>query len=167
MKTSRPSRYCSRVVAISRVAAIAAAGLWLAGCSDEPDVEMQAGEAEYLQYCATCHTRDGAGRPPTFPPLAGSEWLELGPEAVALVVLLGLRGEIEVAGKTYRGYMPTMRHIDDAELAALLGFIGNQWGQWDRTPDAGQIAALRELVAGEELIEGRAALERLLEGIER
>ncbi|MFO7762589.1 MAG: cytochrome c [Wenzhouxiangellaceae bacterium] len=160
MKTSRSRRYCRRA------AAIVAAGLALAGCSDEPDVPLQPGESEYVRYCSTCHGRDGAGRPPTFPPLAGSEWLELGPEAVSLVVLLGLRGEIEVAGTTYRGYMPHMRQVDDEELAALLGFIAGQWAQWDGTPDAGQLAALRERIADEDLLEGRADLERLLERIE-
>jgi len=160
MKTSTPGPYCRRA------AALIAAGLWLTGCSDEPDVPMQPGEAEYVRYCSTCHARDGAGRPPTFPPLAGSEWLELGPEAVSLVVLLGLRGEIEVAGRTYRGYMPNMRQVDDEELAALLGYIRGQWADWSGTPDAGRLAALRELTAGGDLLEGRAGLERMLERVQ-
>jgi len=159
MKTSRPSRYCRRATALI------AAGLWLTGCSDQADVETQPGQAEYIRYCSTCHARDGAGRPPTFPPLSGSEWLELGPEAVSLVVLLGLRGEIEVAGRTYRGYMPGMRQVDDAALAALLGYIGSQWADWPDPPGPGGVALLRDLTAGENLLEGRADLERLLQRI--
>lgn len=151
------SRYCSRA------AAVLAAGLWLAGCSDEPKEPMQPGEAEYVRYCSTCHARDGAGRPPGFPPLAGSEWLELGPEAVSLIVLLGLRGEIEVAGQTYRGYMPTMRQVSDADMTAILGFINEQWAGWESVPNADEVAQLREFAAGEELLEGRAELEQALE----
>lgn len=159
MKTRTANRYCRRAVAIL------AAGLWLAGCSDEPSAPLQPGEAEYVRHCATCHSRDGAGRPPGFPPLAGSEWLALGPEAVALIVTLGLRGEIEVAGRTYRGFMPPMRQVKDDEMTAILGFIGGQWAQWDRVPDAAAVAALRQRVADEELLEGRDALERALERI--
>lgn len=159
MKNSTPGRYCRRA------AAFVAVGLWLAGCSDEPDVPLQPGEAEYVRYCSACHARDGTGRPPSFPPLAGSEWLTLGPEAVSLVVLLGLRGEIEVAGRTYRGYMPNIRQIDDGELAALLGFIDGQWAQWGDTPDADRLAALRERVAGEDSLEGKSDLERRLERV--
>ncbi len=160
MKTSRCRRYCRRA------AAIIAAGLWLAGCSDQPDVPLQPGESEYIRYCSTCHARDGAGRRPSFPPLAGSEWLELGPEGVALVVLMGLRGEIEVAGETYRGYMPSMRQIEDAELAALLGFMDAQWAQWEETLDSDRISALRELAAARSSFEGKADLERTLQRAE-
>lgn len=158
-KKTNMDRYCRRA------AALAAAGLLLAGCSDEPDTPLQPGEAQYVQYCSACHARDGAGRPPTFPPLAGSEWLDLGPEAVSLVVLLGLRGEIEVAGRTYRGYMPTMRNLDDAEIALVLDHIDRQWADWESVPSAEDIAALRARVADEPLLEGREALERLLEEV--
>jgi len=152
-------RYCRRAIAL------VAAGLLLAGCSDEPDAPLQPGEAQYVQYCSACHARDGAGRPPTFPPLAGSEWLELGPEAVSLVVLLGLRGEIEVAGRTYRGYMPTMRQLDDADIRFVLEYIDGQWADWESVPSVEEIASLRARVAGEPLLEGREPLERLLEEV--
>lgn len=152
-------RYCRRA------AMLVAGGLMLAGCSDEPDVPLQPGEAQYVQYCSACHSRDGTGRPPTFPPLAGSEWLEMGPEAVTLIVLLGLRGEIEVAGRTYRGYMPNMRQLDDTEITLVLDHIDRQWADWQSVPSAEEIAALRASVADEALLEGREALERLLEEV--
>lgn len=150
-------RYCSRAVAL------VAAGLLLVGCSDQPDVPLPPGEAQYVQYCSACHSPDGSGRPPTFPPLAGSEWLALGPDAVAVIVLLGLRGEIEVAGRTYRGYMPTMRQLDDADIALILDHIDRQWADWGQVPQAEEIADLRARIADEALLEGREALERLLE----
>jgi len=153
------NRYCSRA------AALVAAGLLLVGCSDEPTEPLQPGEAEYVRYCSACHSRDGAGRPPTFPPLAGSEWLDLGPEALSLIVLLGLRGEIEVAGRTYRGYMPSMRQLDDAEIALILGHIEQQWADWPQVPTAEEVAELRARVADVPLLEGRDALERVLDEV--
>jgi len=149
-------RYCRRA------AALVAAGFLLAGCSDEPAEPLQPGEAEYVRYCSACHARDGSGRPPTFPPLAGSEWLDLGPDAVSLIILLGLRGEIEVAGRTYRGYMPTMRQLDDAEIKQILDHIDRQWADWSQVPRVEDIATLRARTDEEPLLEGREPLERLL-----
>lgn len=140
-----------------------AAAWLLAGCSETPDEPLAPGQAEYVKYCATCHSRDGSGRPPTFPPLAGSEWLALGPEASALIVLQGLKGEIEVAGRTYNGYMPSMRQVSDAELAAILGFIGERWAGWSAAPDVDRMAELRTLTEGRPMLEGRADLDALLE----
>ena len=48
--------------------------------------------------CQTCHQADGKGLPGAFPPLAGSEWMTKDPETPIRIVLLGLSGEIEVAG---------------------------------------------------------------------
>lgn len=158
-KKTTTDRYCRRAIAL------VAAGLFLVGCSDEPKAPLQPGEAEYVRYCSTCHSSDGLGRPPTFPPLAGSEWLELGPEAVSLVVLLGLRGEIEVAGRTYRGYMPTMRQLDDSEITLILDYIDQQWADWERVPSTEETATLRARVTDEPLLEGREALERLLDEV--
>jgi len=158
-KNTNTDRYCRRAIAL------VAAGLFLVGCSDEPKEPLQPGEAEYIRYCSTCHSSDGLGRPPTFPPLAGSEWLELGPEAVSLIALVGLRGEIEVAGRTYRGYMPTMRQLDDSEIKLILDYIDQQWADWESIPATEEIAALRARVADEPVLEGREALERLLDEV--
>ncbi|HMB37611.1 MAG TPA: cytochrome c [Wenzhouxiangellaceae bacterium] len=158
-KKTTTDRYCRRAVAL------VAAGLLLVGCSGEPEEPLQPGEAQYAQYCSACHARDGSGRPPTFPPLAGSEWLELGPEAVSLIVLLGLRGEIEVAGRTYRGYMPNMRQLNDTEIKLILDYIDRQWADWARVPATEDIVALRARIADEPLLESREALERLLDEV--
>jgi len=154
--TYNEGRYCSRAAALL-------ASLWLlAGCSDEPEQPPAPGQAEYRKFCSTCHGLDGAGRPPAFPPLAGSEWLELGPDAAALVVLVGLTGEIEVAGRTYRGYMPPMRQLSDAGIAAALGHVAG-WADWPEAPDPARIAALRASTASLEIFQGRADVEAALE----
>lgn len=123
---------------------------------------MAAGQQSYLRYCGTCHGTDGGGKAPAFPPLAGSDWLALGPEAVALISLRGLRGEIRVAGEHYRGYMPPMKHVDDADLAAILDYMGSAWADWEGTPDADAVAAIRRDHARGAPMEGRAGLEAAL-----
>lgn len=116
----------------------------LAGCDAGSDpVELAEGQEPYLRYCASCHGNQGQGKAPAFPPLAGSEWMDLPSEALALIVLYGLRGEIEVAGQTYRGYMPPMQHLSDEEVASLLGFAERSWADREPVLTSLDIAALR------------------------
>ena len=121
-----------------------AALLMLVGCDSGPaPVELAEGQEPYLRFCASCHGNQGEGRPPAFPPLAGSEWMELPSEALALIVLYGLRGEIEVAGRTYRGLMPPMQHISDEDISALLTFSERAWGIRDESLSPEEVAVLR------------------------
>jgi len=86
--------------------------------------------------CQPCHGEDGRGVSPIAPPLAGSEWVKGKKERLMALVLYGLTGPVEVAGHTYEtpevsGEMPGIVHnpaIEDAELAELLSYIRNAWG---------------------------------------
>lgn len=122
----------------------------LAGCGEAPPPpgELAFGQEPYLRYCASCHGNQGQGKPPTFPPMANSEWLELGNEALGLIVLYGLRGEIKVAGQTYRGYMPPMQHISDEDIAALLTYLNATWGPGDAPMSAAEVMRLRGAFEG-------------------
>lgn len=153
------STHCKQTLVVALLALVA-----LTACQPESDEgqSLAPGQEPYLRYCAACHGNQGQGRPPAFPPLAGSEWIELPGEGLAAIVLLGLRGEIEVAGESYRGFMPPLRHIDDAELAAIINFMTAQWAQAGAELSATDVASLRERLAGRAPLEGRAALDELI-----
>ena len=135
-----------------RGAMLAALVLMIAACGDQDPGDGPPGEYQYQRACAACHGADGAG----------SEWLALGSDAVALVVIHGLKGEIEVAGRTYRGYMPPMTQVSDADVAAILNYINGRWADWPNDVGAGRVRQLREHGAGQEIIDGRADLEARL-----
>lgn len=147
---------------------IALLALLVAACDEVPDSggEREPGQEPYLRYCASCHGGQGEGRLPTFPPLNGSEWLETGEPGLSAIVLLGLRGEIEVAGRRYAGYMPPLKHIDDADIAAIVGFVQRRWSDGDANWSAADVAALRESLSGRGVLEGRDDLDRLVEEME-
>ncbi len=153
------------------ITALSLAVMWavlLTGCGPQHGIEgeLAPGQEPYLRFCASCHGNAGEGRPPAFPPLAGSEWMELPEEVLALIVIYGLRGEIEVAGQTYRGYMPPMQHINDEQLAALIGFTVRAWG--DREPDLApeDVAALRQRFGRRSPLEGREGVEAIMAELE-
>ena len=98
-----------------------------------------AAERAYNAQCAACHQRDGSGLRGTFPPLAGHMPALAAPEGgrdyQIDVVLYGLAGEIEVQGVGYRGMMPGMGRLSDADVAATLNHALYAWGNEDALPD--------------------------------
>lgn len=79
--------------------------------------------------CASCHQDSGLGQTGQFPPLAGSEWVVGNTEALSLIIHNGIQGPIEVAGSQYNGNMSAFgANLNAKELAALMTFIRNSWG---------------------------------------
>ncbi len=152
-----------RVTGALRIFLLAFALCILAGCGSESDgeLELAAGQGEFLRWCASCHGNSGEGKPPAFPPLAGSEWLEFPDRGLAMIVLYGLRGEIEVAGRSYRGYMPPMTHLPDEDIEAILGYVTRSWAGRESGLTSADIAALRAAQDTRPL-NGRAGLEARL-----
>ena len=111
-----------------------------ASCGKERNVSMQPvavvsaadpalGRKHFGVYCAACHQADGSGTWGGPPPLMDSPWIR-GPETrIIRIVLNGLRGPIEIKGKTYNLEMPGFRTmIDDVKLATLLTYARTRFG---------------------------------------
>lgn len=107
------------------------------------------GEQLYRNICAACHQTNGQGVAGVFPPLAGSPWATDDPETPVRIVLLGLQGEIEVKGETYRNIMPGLRsQLDDAQVAKILTHVRSSWGNDASAVDADLVKRLRDQHAG-------------------
>jgi mono/diheme cytochrome c family protein len=82
--------------------------------------------------CSTCHQPDGGGLTASeFPPLRGTPWVTGSPERLIKVVLKGLMGPMEVAGRSYSGQVPMTPHegmLNDTEVAAVLTYVRNSFG---------------------------------------
>lgn len=87
-----------------------------------------AGRIQFQTYCAACHQDDGRGVDEA-PPLAGSPWLAGPEDRLIRIVLHGVRGPMEVHGKTYDREMPGFgRILSDADVASLLSFVRRRFG---------------------------------------
>src|SRR5262252_4776394 len=62
------------------------------------------GEAQFAT-CAVCHQATGLGMPNTFPPLAGSEYVNGPPTKHIAIVLHGLTGPVTVKGQSFNSTM--------------------------------------------------------------
>lgn len=98
-----------------------------------------AGRQHYLTTCAGCHGTDGAGLKRFAPPLIGSDWVTGDGKRLALILLHGMEGPVDVTGKVYNSpdilpVMPSHSTLDDAVITAILTYIRNEWGN-----DAGPV----------------------------
>ena len=85
-------------------------------------------------HCATCHQANGKGLDPAFPPLVGTSWVTGSEERMIKISLHGIHGKIEVNGKIYdpeKGVPPMTAFgsiLNDEEVAAVLTYVRNSWG---------------------------------------
>ena len=66
------------------------------------------------------------------PPLIGSDWVLGDEKRLALIILHGIEGAIEVQGKIYDTpdilpVMPAHSTMDDGDIANILTYIRNAW----------------------------------------
>jgi len=101
---------------------------------NEEDQKLFAqGRQLYLSTCAGCHGTDGGGLNRFAPTLIGSDWVVGDEKRLALILLHGMEGPVQVAGKLYDvpdvlPVMPAHSTMDDASLTAILTYIRNEWG---------------------------------------
>ena len=109
--------------------------------------KMARGKAVYMRpaICNTCHQPNGQGISGAFPPLAGSEWMDGDTDRLIKVVLRGLVGEIVVKGEPYNSIMaPLAPWLKDEEIADVLTYVRNAWGNRGTEVTPEQVRALRE-----------------------
>lgn len=82
----------------------------------------------YNTYCAACHQNDGKGDGNRFPPLGRTDWVTGDKIKLLNTVLKGLNGEIIVNDKPYNGLMPAHNFLKDEEVANILTYIRQNFG---------------------------------------
>lgn len=105
--------------------------------------QIEYGQQVYNQVCAACHQPDGAGVANVFPPLAESDWLEGGADRSIAAIIHGLSGKITVNGKEYNGVMPAMSNLSDEDIANVMTYVYNSWGNPGGRVDVSQVANVR------------------------
>jgi mono/diheme cytochrome c family protein len=112
------------------------------------DVTMRAGAAIYKDNCAACHKDSGQGEPSLFPRLAGSGLVQSNdPTTLARVVLEGVRAVSTSSKPTAPAMPPFDWRLNDAQIAAVLNYTRNSWGNAAAPIDARTIATWRASLA--------------------
>ncbi len=117
---------------------------------------MADGQGLYNTHCAACHQPTGQGLAGAFPPLAKSDYLMKDRSRAVATVVQGKTGEIKVNGQMYNAVMPGMGHLSDAEIAAILTYATNSWGNEASAFGVEEVVKVRSDTG----LEDRAAGER-------
>ena len=92
---------------------------------------MAKGEGVYNTNCAGCHKKDGTGMPPIFPAIKNSAIVNGDSIANISIVLHGKSG------------MPTFKMLDDENLAAVITYTRNAFGNTGSTVKPSDIKSAR------------------------
>ena len=114
---------------------------------DPVQQQLQRGQLVFAKICAPCHQNDGNGSASqNAPPLVGSEWvLANDPSRIIRIVLHGLQGPITVKGREWgQGAMFAWGSVlNDEEIALVLSYVRNSWGNKAPTVTADQVKKAR------------------------
>jgi mono/diheme cytochrome c family protein len=105
---------------------------------------MTVGAKIYADECSGCHVANGKGSAGLFPPLAGSALVQqTDPTSLMHVVLRGARS-VATDGAPTASAMPQFAWLlKDGEVAAVLTYIRNSWGNAAPAVSAGEVGNAR------------------------
>lgn len=91
------------------------------------DQYMFQGEQLYTAHCLNCHQKDGTGLGRLIPPLQ-TDFISKQKELVICGIKHGLEGPIKINGIIYEGVMPSNPRLTPIEIAEIMTYISNSWG---------------------------------------
>ena len=94
-------------------------------------VALEQGQRLYQENCALCHRDSGAGDPPTFPALRGSDQLR-DPVRVVRIIRRG------------RERMPPFPGLTAEEISSLTNYVRTAWADGPRSVSTEEVAAALE-----------------------
>jgi len=104
---------------------------------------IRAGRVLYNGTCSVCHQQNGEGLEGVFPPLANSDYLMADTRRAIEIVLNGLVGPVTINGSSFNSVMPPMSQLNDDEIANILTFTLNNWGNEGDEVRSGEVSEVR------------------------
>lgn len=106
------------------------------------------GEALYVANCTVCHRKDGAGTANVFPALRGSSSVQAElPDSVTHIILAGGKTAITAGAPTALPMPAYQKKFNDREIAELVNYIRNAWGNRASLTSADAVSKVRKDLA--------------------
>lgn len=112
------------------------------------EATLKRGAAVYARTCLACHQPTGKGLPPVFPSIAGTPIVVGNPELPIKFILQGLMGPITIEGTTYNSMMPPVGGVSDQDIADVLTYVRQSFGNRGTIVTPAQVKAVRDATAG-------------------
>jgi mono/diheme cytochrome c family protein len=124
---------------------VMAAVTFMPGCGDDiPKARLENGKKVYDTYCQSCHMQDGGGVPNMNAPLAKSEYVAGETEKLVSIVLKGSAAFADDPGRSYKNVMASMAQLTDTEIADVLTYVRNNFGNKGAAISPEEVKATRE-----------------------
>ncbi len=107
---------------------------------------IERGKKVYETYCLACHQADGSGVPRLNPPLAKTTYVTGDKKRLVEIILKGLDEEIEINGEYYNNVMAPHDFLKDEEVADVLTYIRNSFGNKASQVTPADVKKIREAV---------------------
>ncbi len=109
------------------------------------------GKDIFLANCSACHGENGAGMEGAIPPLAGSDFLKRlssrkNRSELLQIPIIGKTGKVIVNGKEYDGEMPAFPDLTDEDVAAVVTYVSNSWGNMAKKITPAEVKRARSLI---------------------
>jgi mono/diheme cytochrome c family protein len=104
---------------------------------------MSRGQVVYQQVCLACHMADAGGVQGMNPPLIKTKYV-LGLKAPLIrIVLNGMTGDLDINGDTYHNVMAPHSDLTDQQIADVLTYVRNSFGNKASAVTVAQVKAVR------------------------
>jgi mono/diheme cytochrome c family protein len=101
------------------------------------------GQKVYADNCLSCHQADGGGIPNMNPPLIKTKYIMGDKTRLIKIVLNGFNENVEINGNTYSNNMPSHDYLTDQQIADVLTYVRNSFGNKALHVTAAQVKAVR------------------------
>ena len=101
------------------------------------------GQLVYKQTCLACHQADALGVQNMNPPLVKTKYVLGDKKVLVQIVLKGMTGEIEIDGETYHNVMAPHSDLSDQQVADVLTYIRNSFGNKASAISPAEVKAIR------------------------
>jgi mono/diheme cytochrome c family protein len=103
---------------------------------------MARGKQVYQLQCLACHQVDAGGVQGMTPPLTQTKWVLGDKTALVQIVLTGMKG-VEIDGDSYHSVMAPHSELTDQQIADVLTFVRNSFGNKAKAITATEVKAIR------------------------
>jgi mono/diheme cytochrome c family protein len=115
--------FCSFLVTIAII---------ITACGNEQSIKYTRyysdGSQLYKDNCENCHNASGDGLALLIPPLTDVDFLTKNRTNLPCIVIYGLNGNITIHQKIYNFKMPSTKKLAPVDVAKLLTYITNSFG---------------------------------------
>jgi glucose/arabinose dehydrogenase/mono/diheme cytochrome c family protein len=102
-----------------------------------------AGAAVYTKNCVVCHQTDGGGVQNLNAPLIKTDYVLGSKSGLINIILKGMKG-VDINGERYSNVMPSHSFLTDKQIADVLTYVRNSFGNEASAVTTSEVAAVRQ-----------------------